>query len=64
MLKAYRYVFDTRDDGLEERLSMLDNKHGLWRCHTIFNCVEACPKALNPTEAIVKLRRRVLAERI
>jgi succinate dehydrogenase / fumarate reductase iron-sulfur subunit len=64
MLKAYRYVFDTRDEGLEERLQTLDNKHGLWRCHTIFNCVEACPKALNPTEAIVKLRRRVLAERV
>jgi len=64
LLKAYRYVFDTRDEGLGERLEMLDNKHGLWRCHTIFNCVEACPKGLNPTEAIVKLRRRVMAERI
>jgi succinate dehydrogenase / fumarate reductase, iron-sulfur subunit len=64
LLKAYRYVFDTRDEGLDERLEMLDNKHGLWRCHTIFNCVEACPKGLNPTEAIVKLRRRVLTERI
>ncbi len=64
LLKAYRYVFDTRDEGLAERLDMLDNKHGLWRCHTIFNCVEACPKGLNPTEAIVKLRRRVMAERI
>jgi succinate dehydrogenase / fumarate reductase iron-sulfur subunit len=64
ILKAYRYVFDTRDEGLEDRLQMLDNKHGLWRCHTIFNCVEACPKALNPTEAIVKLRRKVVAEKI
>jgi succinate dehydrogenase / fumarate reductase iron-sulfur subunit len=64
ILKASRYVFDTRDEGLEDRLQMLDNKFGLWRCHTIFNCVEACPKALNPTEAIVKLRRRVMAEKI
>jgi succinate dehydrogenase / fumarate reductase iron-sulfur subunit len=64
ILKAYRYVFDTRDEGLEDRLQMLDNKYGLWRCHTIFNCVEACPKALNPTEAIVKLRRRLMAEKI
>lgn len=64
MMKAYRYVFDSRDEGLGERLEMLDNRFGLWRCHTIFNCVEACPKGLNPTAAIVKLRRRVTAERI
>lgn len=64
LLKAYRYIFDSRDEGLEERMGVLDNKFGLWRCHTIFNCVEACPKALNPTEAIVKLRRRVMAEKI
>ncbi len=64
LLKASRFVFDTRDEGLDARLGMLDNKHGLWRCHTIFNCVEACPKDLNPTEAIVKLRRRVVSERI
>jgi len=64
LLKAYRYVFDTRDEGFGDRLQALDSKHGLWRCHTIFNCVEACPKALNPTEAIVKLRRKVLTERI
>ncbi len=64
LLKTYRYVFDSRDEGLEDRIDALDNKHGLWRCHTIMNCVEACPKDLNPTEAIVRLRRRVLAERI
>lgn len=64
LLKAYRFVFDSRDEGLEERLQVLDNKLGLWRCHTIFNCVEACPKGLNPTEMIVKLRRKVLEERI
>ena len=64
LLKAYRYVFDSRDEGIGQRLQMLDNRNGLWRCHTIFNCVEACPKALNPTEAIVRLRQRALSERI
>ena len=64
IMKAYRYIFDSRDEGLEDRMQMLDNKHGLWRCHTIFNCVEACPKDLNPTDAIVELRRKLVAEKI
>jgi len=64
LLKAFRYVGDTRDEGLEARLGILDSKIGVWRCHTIFNCVEACPKALNPTDAILKLRRRLLREKL
>lgn len=64
LLKAWRYVGDTRDQGLVERLEVLDSKLGVWRCHTIFNCVEACPKSLNPTNAIVELRRRLLREKL
>jgi succinate dehydrogenase / fumarate reductase iron-sulfur subunit len=64
LLKAYRYVADTRDEGLDERIAALDSKFGVWRCHTIFNCVEACPKALNPTDGIVQLRRRLIQERL
>ncbi|MBW2148780.1 MAG: succinate dehydrogenase iron-sulfur subunit [Deltaproteobacteria bacterium] len=63
LLKAYRFIFDSRDEGDEERMSALDNKHGLWRCHTIFNCVEACPKSLNPTRAISQLKKKVIAEK-
>jgi succinate dehydrogenase / fumarate reductase, iron-sulfur subunit len=63
MLKAYRFVFDSRDEGTEERLVILNNKHGLWRCHTIFNCAEACPKGLNPTWAIGKLKQKVIREK-
>ncbi len=63
MLKAYRFIFDSRDEGTEDRLQSLDNKHGLWRCHTIFNCVEACPKALNPTKGIGMLKRKVIQEK-
>lgn len=64
LLKAARYCFDTRDEGFHERMDVLNSRNGLWRCHTIFNCVEACPKALNPTEAIVRLRARLAAEKI
>ncbi len=56
-LRAWRYLADSRDEGAEERLSILNDKHGVWRCHTIYNCVDACPKGLNPTKAIVEIRK-------
>ena len=63
LLKAYRYIFDTRDEGKEERVGAIDNRHGLWRCHTIINCVDACPKDLAPTEAISKLKNWMISEK-
>jgi succinate dehydrogenase / fumarate reductase, iron-sulfur subunit len=60
LVKAFRYSYDTRDAGLRDRLDMLDNKHGLWRCHTIMNCNDACPKKIFPTEGISFLKRRVV----
>jgi len=59
-LRAYRYLVDSRDEGAEERLPILNDKNGVWRCHTIYNCVEACPKELNPTKAIVGIRQMLL----
>jgi succinate dehydrogenase / fumarate reductase iron-sulfur subunit len=63
-LKAYRFVADTRDEGQQEHLEALDDKHGLWRCHTIFNCVEACPKDLNPTKAISELKKELVKQKM
>jgi len=63
-LRAWRYIVDTRDEGAEERLPMLNDKHGVWRCHTIYNCVEACPKELNPTEAIMNIRKLLLDNQV
>lgn len=63
ILKAYRYEYDTRDDGFSQRLAAIDNKHGLWRCHTIMNCNDACPKHIFPTEAISLLKRKVVEEK-
>jgi succinate dehydrogenase / fumarate reductase iron-sulfur subunit len=64
LLKAYRFVFDSRDQDPGERLRIVNDKHGLWRCHTIFNCVEACPKSLNPTAAIAELKRAVVRQTV
>ncbi|MBD3166521.1 succinate dehydrogenase iron-sulfur subunit [bacterium] len=64
LLKAFRYTFDSRDMGLNDRIEQLDNKHGLWRCHKITNCFTACPKDLNPPEAISRLQRKVVSEKM
>jgi len=63
LAKAYRYTFDTRDKGAADRLEVLDNKHGLWRCHTIFNCMDACPKRIKITQHISNLKKKVIAEK-
>jgi succinate dehydrogenase iron-sulfur subunit len=59
LLKAYRFVFDTRDEAADERLDIIDTPDGIWRCHTIFNCIEACPKEINITWHISQLKQAV-----
>lgn len=56
LLKAFLRILDPRDAGLGERLRDVDGNDGVFRCHTIFNCIDACPKGLNPTQAIETLR--------
>ncbi len=57
LLKAFMRVLDPRDSAPGERLADLDGSDGVYRCHTIFNCIDACPKHLNPTQAIETLRK-------
>lgn len=64
MLKAYRFVFDTRDEAAEERMDIIDSPDGIWRCHTIFNCVEACPKEINITWHLSQLKKRAVSRAI
>ncbi len=61
LLKAFRYSFDSRDEGAAERLDIVDQNDGVWRCHTIFNCVEACPKEINITWHISELKKRLVS---
>ena len=63
-LKAYRFIFDSRDDATAERLDLIDTPDGLWRCHTIFNCVEACPKEIDITWHISELKKAALRREI
>ena len=56
LLQAYRFLADTRDTATEDRLSRLDDPFSVFRCHGIQNCVNVCPKGLNPTKAIGKIK--------
>jgi succinate dehydrogenase / fumarate reductase iron-sulfur subunit len=62
LLQSYRFLADSRDQATEERLDQMDDAYKLYRCHTIMNCAQVCPKGLNPTEAIGKTRQMMLKQ--
>jgi succinate dehydrogenase / fumarate reductase iron-sulfur subunit len=55
IVNAHRFIFDSRDQGADERLEILSNEDGVWRCRTTFNCVDACPRGINITKAILEV---------
>ncbi len=61
LLQAYRFLADSRDTATEQRLSELDDPFSVFRCHGIQNCVNVCPKGLNPTRAIGHIRNMLLS---
>ena len=63
LLQAYRWLADSRDEATGERLDQLEDPFRLYRCHTIMNCANACPKGLNPAKAIAETKKLV-AERV
>jgi len=63
LLHAYRFLADTRDTATQERLEDLDDAFSVFRCHGIMNCVSVCPKGLNPTKAIGKIKSMLLQKR-
>ena len=60
LLQAYRFIADSRDQATSERLDDLEDPYRLFRCHTIMNCVDVCPKNLNPTRAIGKIKEMMV----
>ena len=62
LLQAYRWIVDSRDENTGERLDELEDSFKLYRCHTIMNCTNTCPKGLNPAKAIVEIKK-LLVER-
>lgn len=57
LLQAYRFIVDSRDEKTDERLNALDESFKLYRCHTIMNCVDTCPKGLNPAKSIAEIKK-------
>jgi succinate dehydrogenase / fumarate reductase iron-sulfur subunit len=60
LMQAYRFISDSRDQAQEERLENLEDPYRLYRCHNIMNCVDVCPKGLNPTRAIGKIKEMLV----
>jgi succinate dehydrogenase / fumarate reductase, iron-sulfur subunit len=63
LLAAYRWIVDSRDEATGERLDELEDPFRLYRCHTIMNCAEACPKDLNPAKAIGEIKQMIANRR-
>ncbi|MCU1621690.1 MAG: sdhB [Frankiales bacterium] len=60
IVMAHRFIFDSRDEGAEERLEILNDKEGVWRCRTTFNCTDACPRGIEVTKAIQEVKRALI----
>ncbi len=63
IVNAHRFIFDSRDDGAEERLEILNDREGVWRCRTTFNCTESCPRGIEITKAIQEVKRALIFRR-
>ncbi len=64
IVNAHRFIFDSRDQGAAERLQILNNQFGVYRCHTIFNCTVACPREIEITKAIGEVKKAIATGRI
>ncbi|MCL4489821.1 MAG: succinate dehydrogenase iron-sulfur subunit [Chloroflexi bacterium] len=63
IVQAHRFIFDSRDQGTDERLALLSDAGGVFTCRSIFNCVEACPRGIDITKAIYEVRQATLFKR-
>jgi succinate dehydrogenase / fumarate reductase iron-sulfur subunit len=64
IVQAHRFIFDDRDQGANERLEILNDRDGVWRCRTIFNCTGACPRDIQITQAIGEVKKLLLFNRM
>lgn len=64
LLQAYRWIIDSRDEETGKRLDNLEDPFRLYRCHTIMNCTQACPKGLNPAKAIAEIKKMMVERRV
>lgn len=60
IVNAHRFIFDSRDQAAGERLEILNDVDGIWRCRTVFNCTDACPRGIKVTQAISEVKRALV----
>src|SRR5690606_31869982 len=60
IVNAHRFIFDSRDDAAQVRLDILNDREGLWRCRTTFNCTDACPRGIQVTQAIAEVKQAIM----
>ena len=60
IVNAHRFIFDSRDEASSVRLDILNDKEGVWRCRTTFNCSEACPRGIQVTQAIAEVKQAIM----
>ncbi|MBH5336521.1 succinate dehydrogenase iron-sulfur subunit [Streptomyces pactum] len=63
IVNAHRFIFDSRDEAAEQRLEILNDNNGVWRCRTTFNCTDACPRGIEVTKAIQEVKRALITRR-
>ena len=64
IVNAHRFIFDSRDEAADQRLDILNQRSGVWKCRTAFNCSEACPRGIKVTKAIEDVKRALLYDRV
>ncbi len=64
IVNAHRFIFDSRDQAAAERLEVLNEQMGVWRCRTAFNCTEACPREIHITQAIAEVKNAILTGKV
>ena len=64
IVQAHRFIFDSRDQASQERLQILAESNGVWRCRNIYNCTEACPREIQVTQAVAEVKREMMRRRV
>ena len=64
IVQAHRFIFDSRDKGTNERLNILNQNTGVWRCRTAYNCTEACPREIPVTQLIEEVKRAIMYQQV
>ncbi len=60
IVNAHRFIFDSRDEGTDEHIEIMNSRYGVWRCRTIFNCTDACPRGIRVTKMIAEVKQEVV----